>query len=211
MEIVGRRSSHYTRVVRIFAEELAVPCRFTPIHDLLSTDTGDFADNPALKLPILRNGDETYYGSRNICRTLWRHSGARKRVFWPEEAQSSLLMNAHELLAHAMSVQVEVVLHEIVEQRPPDTTSRKRRLSLESCIAWLDGRLDAIVEQFPGRDLSLFEVELFCLLTHFPFRNPMDLDDRPALRSFEQEFGQRPSARNTPYEFDPAPSRDGNG
>lgn len=205
MEIVGRRSSHYTRVVRIMAEELSVPYRFAPIHDLLSADADTFADNPALKLPILRNGEDTVFGSRNICRVLWRNSNGQRRVFWPEQAESAVLMNAHELLAHAMSAQVDVILHEIVEKRSPDRRSIKRRKSLGNCLAWLDRHLDEALEQLPERDLSLFEVELFCLLAHLPFRNPTNLDEMPRLQDFERAFAQRESARSTPYEFD-APS-----
>jgi glutathione S-transferase len=205
MEIIGRRSSHFTRVVRILAEELDIACEFTPIYSLLSAKAHKFADNPALKLPILRDGEETIYGSRNICRFLWRHSDGRKRVFWPEQAESALLMNAHELLAHAMTAQVDVILHEIVEERPPDRRSIKRRQSLDNCLAWLDCHFDEVFGLLPERDLSLFEIELFCLIAHLPFRNPVNLDEMPKLQAYERAFGQRRSARNTPYAFDREP------
>lgn len=189
MKIVGRRSSHFTRVVRMVAEELSVPYGFAPVHDLLSAEAETFADNPALKLPILRNGVDTVFGSRNICRVLWRNSDRAKRVFWPEQAESAVLMNAHELVAHAMSAQVDVILHEIVEKRPPDRRSIKRRRSLDICLDWLGRHLDDVLGELPERDLSLFEVELFCLLAHLPFRNATNLGDLPKLQDFEREFG----------------------
>src|SRR5690606_40471140 len=49
-------------------------------------------------------------GTLNICRTIARHAGRSQDVYWPEDADTPLLMNAHELLAHAMAAQVEVVL-----------------------------------------------------------------------------------------------------
>lgn len=104
-----------------------------------------------------------------------------------------------------MSAQVEVVLHEFVEERPPDTASRKRRQSLVNSPAWLDARLDEILEALPERDLSLFEVGLYCIITHLPFHNPMNLDAMLRLLAFEKDLGQRPSARDTPYEFDQTP------
>ncbi len=205
LEIVGRQSSHYTRMVRMFASELSVPYRLTPIFELTSREPDVFAGNPALKFPVLRAGGETIFGSLNVCRALARRAPEPRRVVWPESVDSALLLNAHELLAHAMAVQVEVVLHEVVEKRPADATSRKRRDSLVNSLAWLDRHLDAVLTALPARDLSVFEVGLYCLLTHLPFRNPIDLSAMPALGAFERAFGERPSARETPYRFDAKP------
>lgn len=200
--LVGRQSSHYTRAVRIFAHEVGVALELEPIYDLMSVAAPTFAGNPALKLPILRRGADTVFGTLNICRTLYRDSGSGVRVAWPETATTPLLMNAHELLAHAMSVEVEVVVHEFVEKRPADNASRKRRQSLENCLAWLDAHLDAILGGEAAYDLRWFEIGLFCLLEHFPFRNPVDLSALLRLVAFAREFGERESARITPYRFD---------
>lgn len=202
LEIFGRRSSHYTRLVRIFAEELGVSYEFTPIFDLMSHDPGDYAGNPALKLPILECDGEAVFGSLNICRALAREAGREEHIFWPEDADTPLLMNAHEILAHAMSAQVDVVIHEILEKRPDDKASCKRRESLVNCLEWLDSNLVEIDRTLPQRDLSVFETGLFCLLSHLPFRNPMDLSGMTRLTRFEEWFGRRESAKATPYRFD---------
>lgn len=201
-EIVGRQSSHFTRVVRVFAHELGSEYRFTPIHDLMSRDPRAFAGNPALKLPILRLGDDTIFGSVNICRALASLAGPQDRVFWPEQAESSLLMNAHELVYHAMTAQVDVIVHEIVEKRSPDNASLKRRDSLVGCLEWLDRHLDGVLDAMPDKDIRLFDIQLFCLLDHLPFRNPMDLSGMPRLNAFQARFGERESAKATPYRFD---------
>ncbi|MCP1726584.1 glutathione S-transferase [Natronospira proteinivora] len=209
--IFGRRSSHYTRMTRIFAEELGLAYGFTPIFDLMSHNSETFGGNPALKLPILKMGDEFIYGSVNICRALSRVVEGRLRIIWPEDVDTPLLMNAHEVLAHAMAAQVEVVVHEIVEKRPEDTASKKRRQSLMNCLAWLDANLDGIFAGLLERDLSLFEVGLFCLVTHLPFRNPLVLPVMPRLQAFEADFGQRPSAQATTYRFDKPETTEGLG
>lgn len=201
-EIIGRQSSHFTRVPRMVAAELDVACNFTPVRDLMSRDPQVFAGNPALKLPILRTSGDTVFGSVNICRALARLAGAEDRVFWPEQSDTALLMNAHELVAHAMTAQVDVIVHEIVEKRPPDNASLKRRESLAGCLQWLDGRLDEILAALPDSDVRIFEVQLFCLLSHLPFRNPMDLSGMPKLTAFEARLGERESAKATPYRFD---------
>ncbi len=202
MEIVGRQSSHFTRVVRIFAHELGLEYTLTPIFDLMSEDPEAYAGNPALKLPILKSGGQVIYGHQNICRALLRRAGLDARVVMPEQAGTPLLMNAHETLMHAMAVQVEVVFHEVVEKRPPDAASRKRRRSLVNCLAWLDEHLGTVLGALPERDFSYFEVGLYCLLEHLPFRNPMDISAMPKLVAFVEEFGKRSSAQATPYRFD---------
>lgn len=206
VEIIGRQSSHYTRVVRMLALELGIDAPLAPILDLMSTDPAAYAGNPALKLPALRVGEDTVWGSQNACRLLARQiGGGEARVSWPEDARTPLLMNAHEIVAHAMAAQVEVVFHEIVSKRPPDAASRKRRESLLGCLAWLDAHLDAIRAQLPADRVAMFDLMLFCLLEHLPFRNPIDLSDMPALTAFATTFGARASAQATPYRFDAPP------
>ena len=204
--IIGRQGSHYTRMVRMLALELGVEANLQPIYDLLSEDPTVFGGNPALKLPALRQGDAVVWGSQNACRALARSvPGGEARVFWAEDARSSLLMNAHEIVAHTMAVQVEVVFHEVVSRRPPDAASHKRRASLENCLAWLEANLQAIRAELPGDRIRLFELGLFAVLEHFGFRNPMDLSAMPRLREFMTEFGLRPSALATPYVVDKLP------
>ena len=206
IEIVGRQSSHYTRLVRLLAHELGVEYTLQPIHDLMSGDAAAFAGNPALKLPALRQGDVVIWGSHNACRWLARQApGGLDRMFWPEEAAEPLSMNAHELLAHAMAAQVEVVFHEIVSKRPPDATSRKRRASLVGSLGWLDAHWEALRAELPQARIALFDLGLFALLEHLPFRNPIDLSAMPRLVAFADDFRLRPSAQATPYRFDAPP------
>lgn len=206
VEIVGRQSSHYTRQLRLLAHELGVGYALRPIHDLMSEDPAIFAGNPALKLPALRQGDTVVWGSLNACRWLARRADdGVARVFWPEQAATALAMNAHEVLAHAMAAQVEVVFHEIVSKRPPDAASRKRRTSLVQCLAWLDRHWDDIRAELPPSKIAIFDLGLFCLLEHLPFRNPIDLSSMPRLTAFADAFAARPSAQATPYRFDAPP------
>ena len=77
--LVGRSSSHFTRTARIFAIELGVPHTFRPVFDILSLDQATFADNPALKVPILVDGNGSLFGTENICRELVRRSDKGQR------------------------------------------------------------------------------------------------------------------------------------
>lgn len=209
--IVGREASHYTRQVRMLAHELGIAYTLSPILDLMSEDPATYAGNPALKLPALRHGDTVVWGSANLCRWLARHASGggehalQNRVFLPEHAEDPLCMNAHEVLAHAMAVHVEVVFHELVSKRPPDAASHKRRASLVNSLAWLDAEWDAIRATLPADHIAVFDLGLFALLEHIPFRNPMDLSHLTRLAAFADAFRQRPSAQATPYRFDAPP------
>lgn len=212
IEIVGRQSSHYTRLVRMLAHELGVEYTLRPIHDLMSEDPASFAGNPALKLPALRQGDVVIWGSHNACRWLARQAPEGiDRVFWPEQATDPLCLNAHELLTHAMAAQVEVVFHEIVSKRPPDATSRKRRTSLVGSLGWLDAHWAALRATLPETRIALFDLGLFALLEHLPFRNPIDLSAMPRLVAFADDVRRRPSAQATPYRFDAPPPETASG
>lgn len=205
--ILGRQSSHYTRQVRMLAHELDLDYALAPIHDLLGADPQAYGGNPALKLPALRVGDTVVWGSGNAMRVLARQRpGGDARVAWPEQSTTPLAMNAHEVLAHAMAVQVDVVFHAYVAKRPPDTVSEKRRTSLVNCLAWLDAHLDAVHADLPTDRIRCFDLGLFCLFEHLAFRNPIDTTAWRALQAFAAETALRPSALATPYVFDPLPA-----
>jgi glutathione S-transferase len=85
MQIVGRRSSLFTRMPLIFAEQLAVPFELVPIHDMTALGPEVYAGNPALKLPILRNGDRVLFGAHNICRAIAERAIKPVPIVWPEQ------------------------------------------------------------------------------------------------------------------------------
>jgi hypothetical protein len=108
--LVGRSSSLFTRVVRVFAVEAAVECTFEVVPDLMSSNSADYADNPALKLPTLVAADGTWFGSLNICRALVRASERKLRIVWPESLLLPLLANAQELTSQAMATEVTLIM-----------------------------------------------------------------------------------------------------
>ena len=52
--LTGRSSSHFTRIVRIFAIEMKIDHAFQIVRDLTSGDVANYAGNPALKVPVLQ-------------------------------------------------------------------------------------------------------------------------------------------------------------
>lgn len=208
LQIVGRRSSLFTRMPLIFAEELSVPHEVVPIHDMAAMDPRVYAGNPALKLPILRVGSSVLFGAQNICRAIAERAAKPKRIVWPEELRDDLSRNAQELVWHCAATQVQIVMGTVVNRLPADNPFFvKARTSLERSLRWLEENLPEALRMLPSRDLSLFEVSLHCLLEHLEFRGTLGLDGFPALAGFRARFAQRPSAQRTAYRFDTPPGQ----
>lgn len=213
VRIVGRSSSHFTRVTLLFAHALGVPFELAPVLDMTHVDAAAYAGNPALKLPTLQRGGSSVFGAENICRALAELGDPKVRVVWPEELREDVARNAQELVWHGMAAQVQLVFGTIVAKLPADNLYfAKCREGFAGALRWLDDNLAAALQALPSpRDVSLFEVTLFCLVDHLAFRETMALEAYPSLVRFAADFGARPSAQRTAYRFDapPGPSAAG--
>src|SRR5690349_18581083 len=163
MQIIGRNSSHFTRLPRIFAQELGVPLELVPVYDMRALGPEMYAGNPALKLPILRTENGVVVGALNICRVLAERARRPARIVWPEDLRDDLSRNAQEMVWHAMTAQVQIVMGTGIGKLPEDNVFFvKIRTGFEGALAWLDANLAAALRALPSpRDLSVFEVSLF--------------------------------------------------
>jgi glutathione S-transferase len=202
--LFGRSSSTFTRVARIFAEELAVPYSFEIVRNLEALDTAAYGDNPALKVPSLRTPRATWFGALNICRELARASALPRCIVWPEALEQPLLANMQELVLHAMSTEVALIMSSLSGQ-PTDTPHRLKMMrSLTNVLTWLDANLEAALSALPGeRELSYLEVTLFCLVAHLDFRKVVATAPYAKLSAFRDDFGARSACTATEYGFDP--------
>lgn len=205
--LVGRRSSLFTRVPLFFSVALGLDFDFEVIPDMTRLSTEAYGGHPALKLPVLRIAGTTVYGAQNICRVLVEHvaaQGGTARVVWPEELPDILVRNAHELVAHCMTAQVQQVMGVQVAGLPPDNVFfEKNRSGLGNSLRWLDANLDAVLAALPrARHFSYLEVCLFCLLEHLRFRATVEWAGLPRLAAFAQDFARHPAALATEYRFD---------
>ncbi|RYZ04240.1 MAG: glutathione S-transferase domain-containing protein [Myxococcales bacterium] len=198
LTLVGRSSSHFTRVTRFFASELGVPYAFEVVTDLRALDDAAYRGNPALRLPSLIAPSGTWYGSLNICRELARLAPRSLRLVWPEQLEDASASNLQELTLQAMSTEVELIMNDA----PESALATKRRESLLGTLRWLDANVDAALGRLPPRDLSYLEVALYCLVTHLDFRHVVPTAPYERLRTFVESFGEREGARATPFVFD---------
>jgi glutathione S-transferase len=203
LQITGRSSSHFTRLVRVFAHELGVAYEFRPVLDLMSTAQSDYAGNPALRMPVLDTDAGSWFGSLNICRELARHAAHPLRVVWPEDVRALDASNAQELVLQGMATIVGLVMRQVNGEL--GAYDAKAREGLEHSVAWLERHFAAARASLPNdRELSFLEVSAFCFIAHLEFRKQLELAPFPVLRGFRAEFGERASARATEYRFDAA-------
>lgn len=201
--IVGRSSSHFTRVARIFAVELGVDHAFQVVRDLSSVVPAEYGDNPALKVPSLRTSEGVWFGALSSCRELWRRSDRSRRVIWPEQLEQPLLANTQELVTQAMATEVGLIMGNAVGATEVSVAHAKMRQSLVNSMAWLEQNALRAISELPSqRDLSFLEVTLFCLVTHLDFRGVLSTSDYSNLSEFRAEFARRPSAEQTAFRFD---------
>jgi hypothetical protein len=201
--IIGRSSSHSTRVARIFAAELGVGHSLQVVPDLMSRDAADYGGNPALKLPSLKTPRGVWFGALNICRELSRQSSLGRRIIWPEHLEQPLPANAQELVIQAMATEVTLIMAGLGGSGEGSPAQAKMRESLQNSLAWLEANASQALAMLPlGRDLSYLEVSLFCLITHLEFRQVLPMADYRSLTLLCQSFASRPSAIQTQYRFD---------
>ncbi|GFE86757.1 glutathione S-transferase family protein [Steroidobacter agaridevorans] len=210
LQIVGRRSSHFTRITRLFAEELGLSYEVVPIYDMTAQDSTIYANNPALKLPILRVGDEVVFGTENICRAMAERAHKSVAIVWPEQLRGNVSRNAQELVWHCMTTQVQIVFGTAIAKLPGDNLYfEKARLGYAGALAWLDAHVSDALNALPAsRQLSMFEASLFCMIEHLHFRPTLPVEQYSNLEAFRKSFAARPSAQRTAYQFDVPP---GNG
>jgi len=205
LTLIGRSSSHYTRIVRMIAAELGVELAFEPVFDIKSTDERTF-DNPLLTVPSLRTSEGTWFGSQAACREVARRASSTAGLLWPEDVTTLTATNAQEVTLSAMSTGVIIVMSRSTGIADTEPLLVKPFARLRAAIAWLESSFDAAVRELPERRLSYLEVSAFCFLTHVVFRELGTLEACPKLAAFCDEYGARASAQATPYRFDqPSP------
>jgi glutathione S-transferase len=207
LTLIGRSSSSFTRIARLFAAELGVPHRFHVVPSLLSLEPSDYGGNPALKLPTLLTPEGTWFGALSICRALSKHARVARRMVWPEALEQPLLANAQELTLVALSTEVALVMSKIGSTSSDGSADTphavKMQKSLVDTLAWLDAHLDRALAELPKeRDLSYLELTLFCLVTHLEFRSVVPVGPYAALGAFCRHFAVRPAVAQTAYRFD---------
>jgi glutathione S-transferase len=201
--IVGRSTSHFTRITRILATELGLQYTYQVVSDIKVVDPANYAGNPALRVPILRTPKGDWYGSLNICRELWRRTGGKLRVVWPEHHEHSRLANAQEFVSQGMATEVSLLMARFLGE-PDGAHAAKQRHSLVNMVEWLDQNVESALAQLPtDRELSYLELSLYCFVRHAAFRDVLPLEPYGNLLEFCRGYERRRSfIADTAYRVD---------
>ncbi|AGC45830.1 hypothetical protein MYSTI_04538 [Myxococcus stipitatus DSM 14675] len=201
--IIGRSSSHFTRIARIFAEESRVEYDFHILRDMMSPKPEDYGGNPALKIPVLKTPSGSWFGALNVSRELWRQSSHKPDVSWPEDLTEPVSANAQELVLQSMATEVTLIMSRVSGGTENGAHQDKMRLSLGNMLGWLDENAASALNVLPaGREVSFLEVSLYCLVKHLEFREVLPTAPYTALTEFCQRFGTRASCAATVFRFD---------
>jgi len=150
---------------------------------------------------VLLDADGPLVGTKNICQELVRRSQTRSMVVLRGDVADRVVANAEEMTLHVMSAEVSLILAQMAGDdrlAPPEV-----RRSLENGLGYLNDSVDRVLEALPAdRTLSFLEVTLFCVVTHLPFRQVLDVASYARLKAFCDLFGERESAQRTEYRFD---------
>ncbi len=107
-----------------------------------------------------------------------------------------------------MTAQVQIVFGTLVAKLPTENLYfEKARTGFEGALTWLEAHLPDALQRLPAsRQLSMFEVSLFCLIEHLHFRKTVPVEHYSKIEAFRKTFATRPSAQRTHYQFDVAPA-----
>lgn len=199
--LFGRSSSHFTRVVRLFAEECSAPYELVVVPSLLADEAAAYGGNPGLRLPNLLTREGPVFGSLGSCRALARTATRPLRMIWPEATPAPLAANALELTVQAMSTEVSWIMLTSTGGEG-NGYAGKLRTALEGMLGWLEREVEPALAALPERELSYLELSLFCLIEHLEFRKVSSLAPYPRLSAFRERFGLRPAAQATSFRFD---------
>lgn len=185
MKLIGSTTSPYVRRIRILLDEEP--------HDFINLDIyGEGRDelrrnNPALKIPMLVDGDQEIYDSRIIARYLSAKQG-RDPLTWNQQNQLTLVDAANDsavtlLLSErsGLDTQADVMFFNLQRERIM-TTLRT---------------LAAMVDDGQFEEWNYPAMCLYCLVDWLDFRDLVSFEGVESLLSFRDRQKERPWVAET--------------
>ncbi len=159
--------SHFSRKVRIVLRELSVECEESFAPNLLSSDPSDFAGNPILRVPVLRDGSTWVIESDQIVRHIletYDRGNDRFSFFSMNAAQR----NALSILSAIMGAEVELLLSRrsgLVSEAGALYFGRYRSV-IGHGLAWIEANGAAV---WPEAEFSYLDIALVCMWDHLRY------------------------------------------
>lgn len=159
--------SHFSRKVRIVLRELSVECEESFVPNLLSSDPADFAGNPILRVPVLRDGAIWVIESDQIVRHLLETCDRDSDRFW-FFSMNAAQRNALSILSAIMGADVELTLSKrsgLAAEAGALYFARYRSL-IGHGLAWIEANGAAV---WPEAEFSYLDIALVCMWDHLRY------------------------------------------
>lgn len=185
MKLIGSNTSPYVRRIRLLLADH--PHEFVHL-EIYGADRDELRRrNPALKIPMLVDGDQDIFDSRVIARYLQEKLGL-PALTWDQENQLTLIDGANDscvtmLLSKKSGLDIEqdAMFYNLQRERIM-TTLRT---------------LNAMVEAGEISDWSYPAICLFCLVDWLDFRELVEFDGVESLLSFRDSHRDQPGVAET--------------
>lgn len=188
MQLIGSTTSPYVRRIRIWALLHDQPLEFTNLNIFSEEDRQVLINNnPARKVPILIDNEQTITDSNSIMRYLLvKHQCSP--LNWQQEGLLTIINACNDSL-------VELLL---CQRSGFDTSEDKLFFNLQNeriveTLSYLNSNLTD--EQFISCDC--LAISLYCLLDWIVFRELTELTPFTALVDFYQNFAQQECVKQT--------------
>ncbi len=185
MKLIGSTTSPYVRRIRLLLAD--TPYEFVNL-DIYGEGRDELRrNNPALKIPMLVDGDQEVYDSRVIARYLSQKLGLPS-LSWDQENQLTLIDAANDscvilLLSKRSGLDIEqdAMFYNIQRERIM-TTLRT---------------LSAMVDEGQFSDWHYPAICLFSLVDWLDFRSLVDFNGIESLKTFRDHFQDQPMVADT--------------
>lgn len=187
MKLIGSATSPYVRRTRLLLAAQGLAYEFDDLN-IYGEDRDELRRrNPALKIPVLQDGDELLYDSRVIFRYLSQKLGLAG-LSWPQENQLTLIDAVNDSMVTLLLAQRSGL--DTSEDKMFWALQKERiRLSLKA----LEGLLqDGEFQQWDYRAICLYT-----MLDWGLFRGTLELDEMPGLTGWLTEQQGQPDITPT--------------
>jgi len=179
MQLFGSTTSPFVRRLRLFMQD--IPHDFVLVDIFNSRDRAEIqGQNPTLKIPMLKDGDQVVLDSGSIFRYLQAKSGAQT-LSWDQQNTLTSIDAASESL-----VQILILSRSEIDTSADKLYFRIQRERLETVF----NHLEKQAQEGMFARWNYLSISLYCLLDWVLFRQLYDISDFTQLNKLHDNWSQ---------------------
>ncbi len=191
MQLTATALSHFSRKVRLVLDHYGLDYDVVNPGDVADADPADFADNPLMSVPVLRDGPVWLIDADAIAAHVTRRHDPGDRFGVLATDPETLAIRA--VMNGVMTNDVKLILAARTGTVPQDHAYfRKAEKALRQGLDWLEARAGAYAADAPGYQ----EFHLVALYEHLAYYELIDTAV-PRLAALVEAIGARPLVKQT--------------